>query len=52
MERLFLIPVPRYPSSALLPFLFGVSLLKLNSRKKGTLIINGLLGNLGTKTLP
>ena len=28
------------------PFNFGVSLLKLNSRKKGTLIINGLLGNL------
>ena len=28
------------------PFYFGVSLLKLNSRKKGTLIINGLLGNL------
>ena len=36
----------RYPSSALLPFYFGVSLLKLNSRKKGTLIISGLLGNL------
>ena len=30
------------------PFYFGVSGLKLNSRKKGTLIINGLLGNLGT----
>ena len=29
-----------------LPFLFGVSLLKLNNRKKGTFIINGLLGNL------
>ena len=29
------------------PFYLGVSLLKLNSRKKGTLIINGLLGNLG-----
>ena len=28
------------------PFDFGVSLLKLNSRKKGTLIINWLLGNL------
>ena len=28
------------------PFYFGVSLLKLNSRKKGTLIINGLLWNL------
>ena len=25
------------------PFYLGVSLLKLNSRKKGTLIINGLL---------
>ena len=36
----------RYPSSTLLPFYFGVSLLKLNSRTKGTLIINGLLGNL------
>ena len=36
----------RYPSSTLLPFLFWVSLLKLNSRKKGTLIINGLLGNI------
>ena len=33
------------------PFCFGVSLLKLNSGKKGTLIINGLLGNLGTRTL-
>ena len=30
---------PRYPSSTLLPFLFGVSLLKQNSRKKGTLVI-------------
>ena len=29
-------------------FYFGVSLLKLNSRKKGTLIVMGLLGNLGT----
>ena len=28
------------------PFYLGVSLLKLNSRKKGTLIIMGLLGNL------
>ena len=26
------------------PFYIGVSLLKLNSRKKGTLMINGLLG--------
>ena len=30
------------------PFYFGVSLLKLNSRKKGILIIGGLLGNLGS----
>ena len=29
------------------PFHVGVSLLKLNSRKKGTLIIKGLLLNLG-----
>ena len=29
------------------PFLFGVSLLKLNRRKKRTLISKGLLGNLG-----
>ena len=29
------------------PFYFGVSLLKLNSRKKGTLIINEFPGNLG-----
>ena len=36
----------RYPSSTLLPFLFWVSLLKLNSRKKGSLSINGLLGNI------
>ena len=28
------------------PFSFGVPLLKPNSRKKGTLIIKGLLGNL------
>ena len=28
------------------PFYFGVSLLKQNSRKKGTLITKGLLGNL------
>ena len=33
------------------PFYFGVSLLKLNSRKKGTLIINGLLGNPGIQGL-
>ena len=29
------------------PFSFGVPLLKPNSKKKGTLIIKGLLGNLG-----
>ena len=31
------------------PFYLGVSLLKLNSRKKGTLIVKGLLGNLVMK---
>ena len=36
------------PEVPFCPFYFGVSFLKLNSRKKGTLIINGLLGNLGT----
>ena len=36
----------RYPSNNLVPFFWGVVLLKLNSRKKGTLVINGLLGNL------
>ena len=35
----------RYPSSTLFPF-FGVSLLKLNLRKQGTLIVKGLLENL------
>ena len=35
-----------FPSSTLLPFFLGVLLLKPNSRKKGTLIIKGLLGNL------
>ena len=30
------------------PFQFWLSLLKLNNRKKGTLVINGLLGNLET----
>ena len=45
-------PEPRYPSSTLLPFLFWVSSLKLNNRKKGTLTINGLLGNLGTPRAP
>ena len=34
------------------PFYFGVSFLKLNSRKKGTLIINGLLGNLDQDLQP
>ena len=39
--------IARLPSSTLLPFLFGgVSLLKPTLRKKGTLIIKGLLGNL------
>ena len=28
------------------PFYIGVSILKLNGRKKGTLIIKGLLGDL------
>ena len=37
--------VSRYRSSTLLSFYFGVSLLKLNSRKTVTLIIHGLLGN-------
>ena len=36
----------RYPSSTLSLFLGGVSSLKLIIRKKGTLIIKGLLGNL------
>ena len=36
----------KYHSSTLSPFYFGVSLLKLKSREKGTLLINGLLGNL------
>ena len=37
--------VSSYRSSTLLLFYFGVSLLKLNSRKAVTLIIHGLLGN-------
>ena len=37
---------PRTPTVPFCPFYFGVFLLKLNSKKKGTLIINGLLGNL------
>ena len=36
----------RFSSSTLLPFFFLVPLLKPNSRKKGTLITEGLLGNL------
>ena len=31
------------------PFYLGVSLLTPNTREKGTLIIKGLLGNLGSK---
>ena len=37
---------PRFPSSTLLPFFLEVPSLKPNSRKKGTLIMKGLLGNL------
>ena len=39
----------RFPSSTpLLPFFFGgVSLLKPKMREKGTLVIKGLLGNIG-----
>ena len=37
-----------FSSSTLVPFFsFWVPLFKPNSRKKGTLIIKGLLGNLG-----
>ena len=36
----------RYLGSTLILFYFGGSLLKLNIRKKGTLIVKGLLGNL------
>ena len=42
----------RYPNSTLLPFLFGVSLLKQNSRKKGTFVIYGLLRNLACVEVP
>ena len=38
----------RFLSSTLLPFFFRVPFLKPNSRKKGTLIIKGLLRNLGS----
>ena len=34
------------PVVPFIPFDFGVALLKVSTRKKGTLIINGLLGNL------
>ena len=37
------------PVVSFCPFLFWSLLIKLNSRKKGTLIINGLLGNLGKR---
>ena len=42
-ERLGSPVVPFYP------FSFWVPLLKPNSRKKGTLIIKGLLGNIGER---
>ena len=46
--RELLVFVSRFPSSTLLPFFFLGSLIKpIISRKKGTLIIKGLLGNLG-----
>ena len=35
------------PVVSFFPFYFGVSFSKCNGRKKGTLTINGLLGNLG-----
>ena len=34
------------PVVPLFPFYFGVTVLKLNAREKGTLIIKGLLENL------
>ena len=40
----------RFPSSTLLPFSFWVPLLKPSSRKKGTLSIKGLRGNLEVST--
>ena len=46
--------LPKYlgaPVVPFYPFSFGVPLLKPNSRKKGTLIIKGPLGNLGTVSL-
>ena len=52
-QRALLLPSRRarvaYTGTSLVPFCpsyFGISLLKLNGRKKGTLIINGLPGNL------
>ena len=39
------------PAVPFCPFYLGVSLLKLNSRKKGTLFIKGLLGNPGNGQL-
>ena len=40
-------------SSTLLPFFFLGSLIKTRySKKKGTLIIKGLLGNLDNSTIP
>ena len=44
----FSFPLPKLgtPVVPFCPFYFGVSLLKQKSRKKGTLIIKGLLGNL------
>ena len=38
-------PESRYPSSTLFRLCFGVSSLKLNSRKQGAHTIEGLLGN-------
>ena len=38
--------VSKYPSSTLFPFLFGVSLLKLNIRNEAALIVMGSLRNL------
>lgn len=37
----------RFPSSTFYPFHFRFSVFKLNSRKTGTLIVKGTLGNLG-----
>ena len=40
------LPILGTPVEPFFPFYLGVSLLKLNSRKKGTLFMKGLLGNL------